>query len=62
MVAVAIDTTTVGTKISISTVVVIVAAVTRSDPETIAVMVIAVRRKLGTVYIPSIDFNKKQQL
>lgn len=62
MVAAAIDTTTVGTKISISTVVVIVAAVTRSDPETIAVMVIAVRRKLGTVYIPLIDFNKKQQL
>lgn len=46
VVTAAIDTITVGTRISISTVVT-VAAVTRNDPEMIVVMVIEVRRSHG---------------
>lgn len=45
----AINTITVGTKISISTVVVTVAAVTRNAPEMTVVMVTAVRKKRGNI-------------
>lgn len=43
--AVAINTITVGTKTSINTAAVTVAAVTRNDPGMIAVMVVTVARK-----------------